>query len=244
MNNGAFTNDPNEDSSVAVANGLTEIAMAALGANSPEHYAEMDDEMAASPRQESPLDRVNHVMHEDTAVTSIEDHIDPELTNHQPVARVEHTEQDVQVQTCNQAARVNGLTDQDHAHSSPFEDQALTSPRFERNGIKSEPGTLKSMRHSSRALRAPERFTPEQDQSTRRVSHTPRPMLRGISLDTSASKKKSPGSYKHSTETPKQERKIPPIDFSKSKEQLEDEASRKLARELQELEFGLRRRSK
>jgi hypothetical protein len=60
----------------------------------------------------------------------------------------------------------------------------------------------------------------------------------------SSAKKKSP-MVKHLKETPKQEKKaVASSSPPKSKQQLEEEASRKLARELQELEFGLRRRSK
>lgn len=248
MSNGISSAEQLEDGH-PLSDGLTEIAMAALGAEAADNDLDSDQEMLDAP----PLDpALESVPHQDTAVSSIENHY-AGVDQHQDLRLLSDLEESAARgggapdQHVHFPGQANGVTELQIPLSSPLTDTA-TSPRvkLESNGIKSEPGSAKAVRHSSRASKVPERFSAEQDRSANRVLQTPRPVSRGKSQDMppSSAKKKSP-MQKHRKETPRQEKKAVAASSSpKSKQELEEEASRKLARELQELEFGLRRRSK
>jgi F-box and leucine-rich repeat protein 10/11 len=248
LSNGVSSADQLEDGH-PLSDGLTEIAMAALGAGAADNDLDPDEEMPDVPPLDPALDNLPH---QDTAVSSIEDHYvgaDQNqdlrlLTALDESAVQDEDEPDHELHFPGQA---NGVAEPEIPLRSPLTDLA-TSPtvKTESNGIKSEPGSAKAVRHSSRASKVPERFSTEQDHHSNQILQTPRPGSRGKSLDMvpSSAKKKSP-MPKHRKETPKQEKKAVVASSSpKSKQELEEEASRKLARELQELEFGLRRRSK
>jgi hypothetical protein len=162
------------------------------------------------------------------------------------------------------APAVATVDDQNGNMPSPVNGMPNGSPEHVKiNGVSSSSTESPSMRHSSRQSKIPNRFSPQQEQQQHRPSHTPPPTSKGKGgQDHAASaKKKNPSTpgpkAAHDPTTPTRKDSkgqanplSQPGSASKldakplTREEEEEAKSLRLARELQELEFGLRRRSK